>query len=144
MPEDFISGRDLLRKVYFDNQVWSLNMKSVRIEELATEITDQVGGEDRARFDKVTDGFRITVTAFIDSNTLAFENYLAQIAATDAGGPQPALAAGFVFKYRNLSRGGLTFKDCTLDPFDMDDSDRPARIMFTVKFRARHMAKVPA
>ena len=143
MAQDFISGRDLQRKVYFNNNPWPVNMKTLGIEQLATEITDQVGGELRPRFDVIPDGFRVTCEAFMDSQSLLLENFIAQIAASDAGGPQLAANLGIIFKYRDLTRGRIVFRECTIDPFNLNDGGRTERVMFGFKFRARWMDKLP-
>ncbi len=144
MPQDFVAGRDLTRRVYYANQPWPLKMKSVRWEHMAVEVEDQVGGEDRARFQTITNGYRVTIEAYLDSQSQALENHLANQAQDDAGGPQTPLNAGFLFKYRDLTRGAFVFDQCTLDPIDLNDAGRTERIMVTIKFRARYLRSVQA
>ena len=140
---DFISGRDLQRKIYLNGSVWSLKTKSIRVESMATEVTDQVGGEIRARFQTILDGFRVTVSCYDDGSSSLLENLISNQDALDAGGPQLPLAAGLIFKYRDLTRGGFAFSECTLDPWSLDDSGRTERVMTEVKFRCRFFRKVP-
>lgn len=141
---DFISGRHLKSRVYFDGQPWNLKVKSVRVEEMATEVTDQVNGEERARFQKITDGFRVTIQVYEDGGSQLLQNFLTNQANEDAIAPQLALSAGLLFEYLDTTKGGFVFKNCTLDPLEMDATGRTERIMTTIKFRAQYFEQVPS
>lgn len=142
MP-DFISGKHAQTRVYLDNQPWTVKVRSTRVEELATQVTDQVNGENRARFQKITDGYQVTIECYDDGSTQTIQNWLANQANEDANQPQLPLSGGLLFSYLDGSKGGYVFKGCNLGPLNINVAGRTERVMHTVVFRAQYFSQVP-
>jgi hypothetical protein len=143
MAEDFISGKHCLARIRFNNQPWTVKVKSTRVEEVAVEAEDGVNGEERDRLQKLTKYYRVTQEVYQDSGSQIFENYLANQANEDANQPQLPLAGGLVFTYLNGSKGGFTLSGCSLGPLNHNESGRTERNMNTITYRAQYFNKTP-
>lgn len=140
---DFISGKHVKTRINLNNQPWEIKVKSTRVRELATMVTDQVNGEKRARFQKIIDGYEVTLECYDDGKSSALlSTWLANQANEDANLPQLPLASGLRFSYLDGSAGGFTLSGCTLGPMDYNAAGRTERNMGTVTFRAQYFKQV--
>ena len=143
MP-DFISGKHVIARVQFNNQPWNIKVKTTRVQELGEVVTDQVNGENRARFQKLTDGYTVTLDCFEDGSSSILENFLANQQNEDANLPQLPIAVGLRFNFLDGTAGGWVFSEITLDPLDFEAGGRKERVNHKVMFHCRNFDKVPA
>jgi hypothetical protein len=141
---DFVSGRHMKARVYFNGNVWAIKTKSMRVTELATEVTDQVNGEDRARFQKIIDGYEAEAECYDDGSSSILTNFIINQANEDANLPQLPLAGGLRFNYLDGSAFACVFKNCTLAPLNVNIAGRSERTMHRVRFRAQYFSQTPA
>ena len=142
---DFISGRHVRARVYFNNSPWELKAKSVRVEELATEVEDEVNGEARARFQKITKGFRVTLDCYDDgASSQILQNWILNQQNEDNFQPQLPLAGGLKFSYLDGTAGGFVLNGgANLGPLNTNIGGRSDRVMHTVVFRVQYFSTVP-
>jgi hypothetical protein len=141
---DFMSGKHTNFRVYFNQQSWTVKTKTVRVTELGTEVTDQVNGENRARFQKLTDGYRVTFDCYEDGSSQILVNFLNNQSNEDANLPQLPLAGGLRFNFLDGTAQALVLKNCNLGPLDLNIGGRTERVMHTIVFRATNWGLVPA
>lgn len=140
---DFISGKHARTRIQLNNAPWEIKVKSCHVRELGTEVTDQVNGENRARFQKLTDGYQVTIQCYDDGQSSALlYNWLQNQTNEDANQPQLPLAGGLRFSYLDGSAGGYVLQGCCLGPLDYDMSGRTERNMGTLTFRAQNFQQV--
>lgn len=145
MPIDFARGRDLTARVQFNGKPWDIKTKTVRVQEQGEVVMDQVNGEQRARTQKVTDGFLVTCETYEDGNSDILENYIANQANEDAGQRQLPVNPGIRFNWRDGSAGAFVFGGIvTLAPLSLEDGGRKEALMHTVVFHCQTFTKTKA
>jgi hypothetical protein len=145
MGEPFIRGRNTTFKLYFNNQPFVVKVKTWSIEEIAVEVTDQVNGEQRARFDIVTDGFKLMTDCYDDSSSNILTNIIAQITAADAINPALPFSGGVLFQYNDgLTKGAFTMNGAVRTPMKVASGGRTEAIEHTVGARFTQFASAPA
>src|ERR1017187_6498301 len=101
MAEPFLRGLAAKVRIYVLNQPKVLNIKSWAIKEVVVDVKDDVGGENRARVDVVTEYYDFTCECYDDSQASVLEPALIGNANDDAFNPPIAVASGLRFEYRN-------------------------------------------
>jgi hypothetical protein len=142
MSELFLRGLAATVRVYVASQPKILNIKSWAIKELVVEVQDEVGGELRARFDVVTEGYDFTFECYEDSQTALLESCLLGNANDDAFNPPLAVASGFRFVYRNGGQAkAFTLNGCTRPPIDLKSGGRTEAAMHSGHVRAQYFVQ---
>jgi hypothetical protein len=145
MAEPFLRGLGATVRVYINNAPKVLNIKSWAIKELVVEVEDQVGGELRARYDVVTNGYDFTFECYEDSSTALIESQLLGNANDDAFNPPINVAGGFRFEYRNGGQAkAFTLNGLTRPPLDLKSSGRTDAAMHSGHLRAQYFNQVNA
>ncbi len=141
---DFVSGKDLVSRVSFNNQPWVIKVKSAEVQEMGEVVIDHVNGEKRGRGQKITDGFEVTLQCYEDGNSSILQNYIANQQNEDASLPQLPHQAGLRFDFLDGTSGAWVFAgQMTLHPMHMQASGRKERVMHTVKFFVPRFTQVP-
>lgn len=141
-----VYGRDTKFRVYFNNSLWPVVVKSWRIQEQAVEAADGVNGEIRDRLQKITNFFKCTFDCYDDGTTSTLENILFNQENEDAINPDLPFSGGVQFFYRNKagSRKAFVLGDCSLGPMDINSGGRTSALNHALSFRARFFTAVPA
>lgn len=140
-PTPFFAGKNCTlifmlgdKKVKLFNKTWS-------VEEDAVEAHDDVGGEDRTRDQKITNGFNIKISSFQEDLALI----AALVADTQQKDtltqPQDA-ALGIIFKPNDGSKSGMQAREVTLMSWALTEGGRTERFMVDSPLRARYFEPV--
>jgi hypothetical protein len=142
---DFARGRDLTARLQFNGKPWDIKSKTIRVQEQGEVVMDQVNGEQRARTQKVTDGFLVTVQCYEDGNSDILTNYIANQSNEDAGQPQLPANVGLRFNFRDGSAAAYIFGGIvTLAPLDLEDGGRKEALMHSVVFHCQTFVNTQA
>jgi hypothetical protein len=144
MALDFISGKHVVSMVRYNGKLWAVKVKSTKVQELGEVVLDQVNGENRARFQKLTDGYSVTLDCYEDGSSSILENYLFNQANEDANQQQVNQNVGIRFNYLDGSAGAWVFTGCTLNPLNFEAAGRKDRVNHTVAFHCQYFQQVPA
>ncbi len=116
--------------------------KTWSVTRAGTKISDGVNGEDRNRFDFITDGFDISVEVFMPDVKM-ISTFIEDQTNDDSGVAPLDKALSVKLKPRDGSKGAFVFSEVTLDDWKIASSGRPDRLMTTVPMRARYMKAAP-
>lgn len=143
--KDFIRGAHAIARVQWNGMPWEIKTKTIKVQELGEVSLDHVNGEKRARFQKLTDGFLITMDCFEDGSSEILENFIANQENEDANLPQIAANAGLRFNFLDGTSGAWVFGgQLTLNPLEIDVGGRKERVMHKVAFHCPTFDQLPA
>src|SRR6185312_16807386 len=143
--KDFISGKHTFARVRWNNKPWEVKVKTTKVQELGEVVLDQVNGEKRARFQKLTDGFMVTLDCYDDGSSDIIANFIANQVNEDANLPQVDANVGLRFDYLDGSGQAWVFGgQVTLNPMEIDIGGRKERVMNKVAFHCQTFDAIPA
>jgi len=68
LPSPITRGKNARLVIMYEAKVVNIYHDTYQLEELGEEITEQVGGQEFAEFDKVVDGYKLSVSGYyVDS-----------------------------------------------------------------------------
>lgn len=136
----FIKGKNVRRMaIVYQDEKLDLPVKSWSLQRNATEITDDVNGEDRSRLDEETNFFSIQVTCYKDGPALLRKFFAAQD-VQDARTTPADSSVGVKFSFYN----GDTLKLITsgqhsIGNWSINSGGRVERIMQTFTIRCQYV-----
>lgn len=142
---DFISGKHTRFTVYFNNQPFVIFTKSWSIEEVATEVADDVNGENRSRLQIITNFYKVDFAGFEEGGGNILQNLLLSTANDDAFNPQMPLAGGLLFNYLNGGgKAAFALNNCSRGPLKIGSGGRTERLIHSLSYRAQYFTQVQA
>lgn len=137
-----IRGKDSTLKLFIGDKTIPIDVRRWRAAENATEIEDNVCGEDRARLDKVVNFYTVTLELLTSDATLIRE-LLKDQQNDDAGAiPQEKAVAGLL-----REKGGKKFawrmSGVVLGAWDIGADDRASAVNQNVPLRCQYFEEVP-
>lgn len=142
LPVPFISGKDATFRLFINGKETILNAKSWSLSADVTKAQDGVNGEDRDRPMSFVNLYNWTVTCFLDRMNQV-DDVLAYVANTDAQVAPYDAAFGIKGKIQDGTKKAYVGKECTVDDYTINMSDRKDRVMLTLNGRARYVDPVP-
>lgn len=142
LPVPFISGKDAVFRLFVNGKESILNVKNFEITADVTKANDGINGEDRDRPISFVNMYSWRITGFLDRVTVV-DDILGYVANTDAQVQPYDVAFGLNFKVLDGTKKAYVGKECTLDDYVVNMSDRKDRVMYTLNGRARYVDPVP-
>lgn len=140
-PPPFWSGKDLKLAFTFYNEKLVVHWMSVEVTQIGEEVQDDVGGEDRSRFDTILDGYGIRVDGKMEE-VAQVKRFLEIQASRDAREIPKESAVGFLIYPRNATRAAFQAREVSLGLWSFKVSGRKERNDLSVPLRARYFDPV--
>lgn len=137
----FLNGKDVTLKLFNDNNPVVISGKSWTVEQNATEIADDVNGENRSRLDILTNYFSGSVDIF-QSDVGIMDEIMKQQTNDDAGAVPLTQSASVRKRFRDGSKAAYRCKGMVFGPWTDAAPGRTERAMITLKFRFTDWDKV--
>ena len=117
--------------------------RTTDFEEIAQEVQDDVNGEDRSRFDIVTDGYQLSLEGY-SPDFAHLDAWLADTANNDLANAPFSKAAQVTFALLDGSTAlyRLSGQNSSRGKFKVTASDRKAAVMQGCTYRFQYMQKV--
>jgi hypothetical protein len=143
---DLISGKHTRFTVYFNNQPFVVIVKTWSIEEVATEVADDVNGEERSRLQILTNYYKANFACYDDGSSNYLQNLLQSTQNDDAFNPQIPLNGGLLFNYLSGSgtQAAFAMNAATRGPLKVGSGGRVERVMHDLSMRFQYFNQVPA
>ena len=143
---DLISGKHTRFTVYFNNAPFVVIVKSWNVEEVATEVADDVNGEERSRLQIITNFYKSAFACYDDGSSNYLQNLLLMTANDDAFNPQLPMAGGLLFNYLTASgqKAAFAMNGATRGPLKVGSGGRVERVMHDLSMRFLYFTPTPA
>lgn len=139
----FVRGQNVVFKFYQDNKPVYIPAKVWDVEENATEVADDVGGEDRSRLDKVTNFYSMSIDIF-QADQAVVQAYLDSQATDDAAQLPKKQTGALQIKHRDGTRAAYLLQEMKAGPMKLSMSSRTDAYMLNLKVRFRYFKNVPS
>lgn len=141
-PTPFWSGKNATlvflrdsKKIQFKDRTWSVKQRGVDAE-------DQVGGEDRARFQTIVDGYDIEIEAYME-DVEELKALILDTADRDTRTQPKDIGVGMLIKPNNGTRAAFQASQVTIGLWEFNGNPgRTERAMLRVPLRARFFDSV--
>ena len=140
-PVPFWAGKDLKLIFTFNNAKLTVLWVSVDVKQVGVDVQDDIGGEDRSRFDTILDGYQITVAGKMEK-VKEIERWLEIQAGRDAREMPKESAVGFLVYHRDATRACFQAREVTLGLWGFSVGGRRERNATDIPLKARYFDKV--
>lgn len=139
----FVRGQNVILRLYQQNKPIYVACKTHDIEENATEVVDDVGGENRSRLDKVTNYFTLSLDVF-QADQEVIKSYMTAQDADDAAILPLIQNAALLIKNRDGTRAAFVLQEAKIGPMKLSMGGRDDAFMLNLKIRFRFFTPVPS
>lgn len=137
----FVRGQNVILRLYQDGKPVYVAGKTWDVEENASEIADDVNGENRSRLDKVTNFFSISLDCF-QADQEILDKYIEAQDSDDASLLPKKQSVAIQINNRDGTRAAYLLSEAKLGPIKLNASGRSDAFMLNLKIRFRYMKKI--
>lgn len=134
---EFFAGKDITAGFFFNGAPVNIFCKSFTIDEDAVEVSDGVNGEPRQRYQKITNGYNVSIECY-QADSAILDAYFTDIANNDAGEAQLNKNIGFKILFRDGTKYSVSLKGVTWGPLAVNSGGRTERVMASLKFKCQY------
>ncbi len=137
----FTRGKDCTMKVYQDGKPYYVAVKSWSVEQNATEVQDDVNGEDRSRLDLITNFFSASMEIYQSDETI-MQAMIDQQTNDDAASTPLAQSASIRVRHRDGTKAAYRLENAKFGPWTTNVGGRTEANMLSLKMRFTQWKKV--
>ncbi len=138
----FARGRNCKLRIFQDGRPIYIAAKSFDVEENATEVVDDVNGEERSRLDKVTNYFSCSADIF-QADAELMQSILDAQDQDDLEGIPLDQRCAIIVNQRDGTTATYLMLEAKFGPFKQTISGRDDAAMVNMKIRFRYWKKIP-
>lgn len=139
----FTRGLNVTMKLYSDGNPLFINAKNWSVEQNATEVADDVNGEDRSRLDLITNYYSASVDVY-QSDESTMQALIDQQTNDDAAATPFKQGASIRIRHRDGTKAAYRLEGVKLGPWSNDVGGRTEPNMLKLKLRFTKYVPVQA
>lgn len=142
MSTPLLRGKNSKAIFMIDGSQVVVEVVSWTVKRIGTEATDDIGGEDRSRFETITNGFSADLSCKM-VDTSALESLLKDQDNDDANVEPTSKVFALSLKPNNGNSAGFAGREVTVGNWDWAGGDRTSAATLNIPLRMRYFKKLP-